>query len=87
MRINVAHLREQGIDFLIADADAASHLDSDRDALLSQIWAAAHRENWKVDKAALAFMQAGRPSFYGTRDLVDFLVANGVPRWTHTLEV
>ena len=87
MEINIAHLRSQGIDFVVADADATSHLSSDRDSVLRRVWAAARREGLKVDKAALAFVQNGRPTFYGTPDLVRYLASHGVPRWTHTLAI
>ena len=85
MQINIAHLRTQGIDFVVADADATSHLTSDRDAVLSRVWAAARRAGLKVDKTALAFVENGRPTFYGTPDLVRYLAGHGVPRWTHSL--
>jgi len=87
MNINIAHLRSQGIDFVVADADSTTRLDSDRDAILQRIWAAAHRAGLKVDKAALAFVEGGRAKFYGTPDLVRYLATHGVPRWTHTIEI
>ncbi len=87
MQVNIAHLRTQGVDFVVADTDATSHLTSDRDAVLGRIWAAARRAGLKVDKAALAFVENGRPTFYGTPDLVRYLASHGVPRWTHTLAI
>jgi hypothetical protein len=87
MSINIAHLRTQGIDFVVADVDATSRLDSDRDAILQRIWMAARRAGLRADKAALAFMEGGRAKFYGTPDLVRFLAGHGVPRWTHTIEI
>ena len=87
MSISIAHLRTQGIDFVVADADATTRLDSDRDAILQRIWTAARRAGLKVDKVALAFMEGGRARFYGTPDLVRFLASQGVPRWTHTIEI
>lgn len=87
MRIKIAHLRDQGIDFVVADADATTRLDSDRDAILQRIWAAARHAGLKVDKAALAFIEGGRAKFYGTPDLVRFLANYGVPRWTHSIEI
>lgn len=87
MKISIAHLRTQGIDFVVADADATSHLSSDRDAVLGCVSSAARRAGLKVDKAALAFVENGRPTYYGTPDLVRFLASHGLPRWTHTLTI
>ena len=87
MTINVAHLRTQGIDFVVADADATTGLESDRNALLSRIVTIARRSGLKVQKAALAFSDGGRLTYFGTPDLVKFLAENGVPRWTHTLQI
>lgn len=87
MEISIAHLRTQGIDFVVADADATSHLSTDRDAVLGRVSLAARRAGLKVDKVALAFVENGRPKFYGTPDLVRFLASHGVPRWTHTITI
>jgi len=87
MQIRVAHLRAQGIDFAVFDADARSHLDSDRADLLMRLTAAARANGLKVDKSALAFRQGSRNKFYGTPDLVRFLANSGIPRWTHTITV
>ena len=40
-----------------------------------------------VDKAALAFEECCRRTYFGTPDLVTYLSSHGVSRWTHTLEV
>jgi hypothetical protein len=87
MQIRVAHLRSQGIDFAVFDADARSRLDSDRAELLMQLTAAARANGLKVDKSALAFRQGSQTRFYGTPDLVRFLANSGIPRWTHTITV
>ena len=87
MQIRVAHLRTQGIDFAVFDADATSRLDSDRAELLVRLTAEARANGLKVDKSALAFRQGSQNRFYGTPDLVRFLANNGVPRWTHTITV
>jgi hypothetical protein len=55
--------------------------------LLGQLVAEARRNNLRVDKAALAFHEAGRTKFFGTPDLVRYLSSSGIPRWTHTLDV
>jgi hypothetical protein len=86
MRINVAHLRDQGIDFAVFDADANSHMDHDRASLLQHLSFTARRAGLKVDKAALAFRQGNHIAFYGTPDLVRYLQTLGVPRWTHTID-
>jgi hypothetical protein len=87
MQIRVAHLRAQGIDFAVFDADARSRLDSDRAELLLQLTAAARANGLNVDKSALAFRQGSQTRFYGTPDLVRFLANSGIPRWTHTITV
>jgi hypothetical protein len=87
MDINIAHLRTQAIDLVVADVDAASRSSRDRDAILRRVWVAARRAGLKVDKAALPFVENGRPAFYGTPDLVRFLANRGVPRWTHTITI
>jgi hypothetical protein len=88
MKVSLAHLREQGINFAVFDADAVSHLNSDRSRLLSQLVAATRLAGLRVEKAALAFMQGGRLTFYGTPDLVQLLVnARWAPSWTHTVDV
>lgn len=87
MRIEMAHLQDQGINFAIFAADATNHTDTGRQALLAQLMAKARANRLRVDKAALAYREAGRTRFYGTPDLVTYLASRGVPRWTHTLDV
>lgn len=88
MQISLAHLRHQGIDFAVFDADAQVHTSSARAAVLARLTAAARRSGLKVDKSALAYVEHGRLSFYGTPDLVKFLASSGgVPEWTHTINV
>ncbi|HYU71506.1 MAG TPA: hypothetical protein VEL31_02400 [Ktedonobacteraceae bacterium] len=86
MKISMAHLRDQGIDFAVFDAEAQSHMNHDRDNLLQHLTVTARSAGLKVDKAALAFRQGNRISFYGTPDLVRYLQTAGVPRWTHTID-
>lgn len=85
MQINFAHLRDQGIDFAVFDADATSHMNGDRAALLADLTWRAQQNGLKVDKAALAYRRGSRVEFYGTPDLVRYLANRGVPRWTHVL--
>ena len=87
MRIQMAHLRDQGTNFAIFAADAANHTDGGRHALLAQLVAKARANRLRVDKAALAYDAAGRTTFFGTPDLVKYLATRGVPMWTHTLEI
>lgn len=87
MRVKLAHIRTQGIDFLVFEADARTGLDSDRASLLQELTATARRTGLKADKSALAFVHAGKLQFYGTSDLVGYLANQGVPRWTHTITV
>lgn len=83
--IRVAHLRTQGISYAVFDADVRTGLDADRNALLRELTVEAERQGLRVQKAALAFSQGGRVTFFGTPDLVRYLAANGVSHWTHTL--
>ena len=87
MRIQMAHLRAQGIDFAVFAADAANHTDTGRQALLAELVAKARGNRLRVDKAALAYEEAGRTRFFGTPDLVKYLASRGIPRWTHTLDL
>lgn len=87
MRIEMAHLQDQGINFAVFAADARTHGDRDRQALLGRLMLEARRNNLRVDKAALAFEEHGRLTYFGPPDLVRYLASRGVGRWTHTLDV
>ncbi len=87
MRIDVAHLQTQGISFAVFAADARTGSGDDRQALLNDLARRARRNGMRVDKAALAFEECGRRTYFGTPDLVTYLSSHGVSRWTHTLEV
>jgi hypothetical protein len=87
MRIQMAHLQDQGINFAVFAADAANRTDAARRALLGELLAKARGKRLRVDKAALAYDEAGRTRFFGTPDLVKYLASRGVPHWTHTLDV
>ena len=86
MQINLAHLRDQGINFAVFDADAPSHMNHDRANVLQNLVVKAQRAGLRIDKAALAFRQGNRTGFYGTPDLVRYLQTVGVPRWTHRID-
>jgi len=85
--IRMAHLRTQGIDFAVFAADAPTRNQSARNRLLADLTAAARRTGLRVDKAALAFSEGGRRTYYGTPDLVRYLSNHGISHWTHTLRV
>lgn len=88
-RISFAHLRERStsggwIDFAVFDAKPNS--SSERDSVLYELTMAARQNGLCVDKSALAFRENGRNTFYGDKDLVDYLSKRGIPRWTHHLD-
>lgn len=87
MKVNFAHLREQGINFAVFDADATIKDDSHRSQLLSELTFRARNSGLRIEKSALAFKEFGRVKFYGTPDLVNFLSRNfyGI-RWTHSID-
>lgn len=85
MQIDMAHIREQGIDFAVFGADAPSRTNADRDHLLTDLTRKARASGLKVDKAALAYSRGRRIEFYGTPDLVRFLSTSGLPSWTHRI--
>lgn len=87
MQVKLAHLRVKNVDFAVFDADARSTSNSDRADLLQDLTSAARKAGLKVDKSALAFVQADKIQFYGTPDLVKYLANRGVPNWTHTITV
>lgn len=87
MKINVGHWRDQGIDFLVFDADAPSRTQADRARLLGDLTARANRAGLWASKSALAFTEFGKLKFYGAPDLVRYMASRGLPGWTHTLDV
>ena len=92
MKINLAHLRERStsggwINFAVFDAESTSGTNAGNAAVLSNLTMRARRAGLKIDKSALAFVENGRPTYYGTPDLVQYLSRRGVPRWTHSIDV
>lgn len=88
MKVRMAHLRKQGINFAVFDADSRCHTKSGRAKVLADLTVRARASGLKVEKSALAYVSGGRPEFFGTPDLVRFLASlGGVPAWTHTLNV
>jgi len=86
MRIRIAHLRTQGIDFAVFAADATAHTDGAQANLLADLTRRARAAGLRIEKSALAYMEGGRPTYYGTSDLVRYLANNGVSHWTHELD-
>ena len=91
MQIDLAHLRERStsgspIDFAVFAARSNSGANADNDQLLTQLTYKARAAGLKVDQAALAFQENGRTKFYGSKNLVDYLSKQGVPRWTHKID-
>ena len=86
-QISMAHLRVQGINVAIFDADATSRTRDDRRAVLADLTDNARNAGLRVEKAALAFVESGRLTFFGTPDLVDYLSNGWRPQWTHILSV
>lgn len=88
MKVQLAHLRDQGIDFAVFDSDAKHRTRQARSDLLADLTKRAVASGLRVQKSALAFREGGRVKFFGAPDLVDYLSSlGGVPRWTHTLNV
>lgn len=92
MRINLAHIRERStsggwIDFAVFDARSNSGSDPENARLLHQLTAKAIASGLRIDQSALAYMEAGRLKFYGTKNLVSHLSSVALPRWTHHIDV
>lgn len=92
MKINIAHLREKStsggwIDFAVFDARSNSGTTAANQLLLNQLTEKARGAGFKIDQSALAFMSSGKATFFGSQNLVGYLSKQGVPRWTHSLEV
>ncbi len=86
MTIKFAHLRDQGIDFAVFDADSTCRSSSGRANILADLTARACLSGLRVEKSALAFMEFGKVTFFGTPDLVKYLSSGWVPCWTHSLD-
>lgn len=87
MTIKLAHLRTQGIDFAVFDADSNCRSQSGRARILGGLTAQARLSGLRVDKSALAFSEHGRLTFFGSPDLVRYLSGGWLPQWTHTINV
>lgn len=88
MKIKMAHLNDQGIDFAVFGANARVGTDAARAELLAELTVKARLEGLKVDKSALQYGQGRQIRFYGTPDLVNYLASiGGVRHWTHQMDV
>lgn len=92
MQINLAHVRERSttgtpIDFAVFNARSSSGTQGDNSRLLEQLTTKARGAGLKVDQAALAFSESGRTKFFGSKHLVEHLSRQGVPRWTHKIDI
>lgn len=85
MRIRMAHLRDLGINFASFAADAANHNNTELQALLADLVAKARGNRLRVDKAALAYLEASRTNCFARR--ISSSISRRVPGWTHTLDV
>lgn len=86
MTIKFAHLRDQGIDFAVFDADSTCRSNGGRTNLLADLTLRAHLSGLRVEKSALAFMEFGKVTYFGAPDLVRYLSSGWIPFWTHTLD-
>jgi hypothetical protein len=87
MQINLAHIRIQGVNCAVFDANARVGTDTERAKVLADLTARVRRSGRRVEKSALAYSEGGQLHFYGTRDLVNYLAKRSGIRWTHTLDV
>lgn len=84
-QVRFAHLQDQGINFAVFAVDAIDQTNAGRGRVLADLTSRVRRQGLRVDKSALAFTEFGRLTFYGTKDLVDYLSSGWTPHWTHTL--
>ncbi len=78
MKISFSHIRIGSANVAVFEADAQSRTQHSRDQLLAELTAEARGNNLRVDRAALAFVQNGRMTFFGDRDLVKVLSSGQV---------
>lgn len=92
MRVDFAHVREQArsggwINFAVFDARSNSGTQADNSQLLAQLTARVRAASLRVDQSALAFMSGSRLQFFGSPPLVEYLSRNGLPGWTHHIDI
>lgn len=92
MTVRFAHLREQStsgewINFAVFEAVSASGSTEANAQVLARLTQKARLSGLKIDQSALAFMSNGRLSYYGDKNLVEYLSHHHrVHQWTHTIE-
>lgn len=91
MKINFAHIREKSttggwIDYAVFEAKSVAGTNSGNDEVLARLTAKARVSGLKIDQSALAFMQNGRITFFGSKYLVAHLSKVGAPKWTHSID-
>lgn len=92
MQINFAHMRERAtngswINFAVFETRATVNSESANAQALAQLTAKARRAGYQVDQSALAFTENGNVRYYGSKNLVNYLVNSWMPHWTHTMSV
>lgn len=92
MKIKMVHLRHKStsgtpINFAVFDAKPNSMDSASLDSALNELTIKAKASGLKVDQASLVYNQNNQIRFWGSKNLVNFLSTNGVPKWTHTLDM
>ncbi len=86
MKVKLAHLRDQGIDFAVFFVDARSRTTHARDELLASLVAQARSGGLRIDRAALAFQRNGQLTYYGAPDLVKYLGNRPPVGWNREMD-
>jgi hypothetical protein len=86
MKVQTAYLHDQGISFLVFNADARAKNNQAREQLLVELTNVANQCGLRANKAALCYSEGARVHYFGTSDLVKYLSKRGVPRWTHSID-
>jgi hypothetical protein len=92
VQVNLAHIRQRSttgtpIDFAVFDRRSNSGSQTDNSRLLEELTMKARAAGLKIDQAALAFMESGRITFFGSKHLVEHLSRRGLPGCTHKIDV
>jgi hypothetical protein len=92
-RINFAHINyplQNGgsIDFIVFGANSHDGTDNNRAEVLGYL---THRARFdfrlKIDQSALVYEVEGQIGLFGDKPLVEFLYKQGLPVWTHYMDV
>jgi hypothetical protein len=92
VKIEFAHLRERSttggwINFAVFAARSRSESRNGDAEVLGDLTARVRRAGYRVDQSALAFVEGGQVTYYGSKKLVNYLSSNWLPHWTHTIDV